>query len=68
MGFIETVQQIIIDAGSGCELSWNALQSQILLPTKLVKNFNCFKALISDPSSAPTPCIDVLSDAKYSYM
>ena len=36
MGFIETVQQIIID-GSGCELSLNALQSQILLPTKLVK-------------------------------
>ena len=67
MGFIETVQQIIIE-GSGCELSWNALQSQILLPTKLVKDFNCFKVLISDPSSAPTPCIDALSDAKYSYM
>ena len=51
MGFIEIVQQIIID-GSGCELSLNALQSQILLPTKLVKDFNYFKALISDPSSA----------------
>ena len=43
MGFIETVQQIIID-GSGCELSLNALQSQILLPTKLVKKFELFQS------------------------